>query len=170
MPSDVTGASLSVPRPWGAAQVPPVSAAAQEPAFTRLDPKRQRFLLAYLEEGTAAAAARAAGYSEQRARQTGSEIMRDPLVQAALAEVYRETAKRMGLAAEKVLVDIERVRRKAEQAENYVIALKASELQGKYLQMWNDKTDITVNNNQQINVMVEFIEPGAVINTERDPW
>lgn len=169
MPSDVTGSPLSAPRRPGLIPPPPVLTPS-ESALKRLKPQARRFLLAYIAEGNAAEAARQAGYSEARARQTGSELLHQPEVQIALTEVYRETARRMGLAAEKVLVDIERVRRKAEETDNLAMALKASELQGKYLQMWNDKTDITVNNNQQINVIVEFIEPGAVLTAERDPW
>jgi hypothetical protein len=144
-----------------------------------LKPTEIRFVESYIATGNVAEAARRAGYradNPQYANRAGSQLMQRPLVRNAIDQAYRQAAKSLRLTTQKVLIDIERVREKAETEGNYAMALKASELQGKYLKMWQDKTDITVHNNQQINVMVEFVEPGAVLNqlpalsVEVDPW
>ena len=60
--------------------------------LTALSPKRARFVEAYVETGNARASAREAGYSERSAHVTGSRLLRNDKVAAAI-EVERETLR-----------------------------------------------------------------------------
>ena len=59
---------------------------------TSLTHRRRRFVEAYVETGNARASAREAGYAERSAHVTGSRLLRNDKVAAAI-EVERETLR-----------------------------------------------------------------------------
>lgn len=122
-------------------------------AYDQLPAAVQLFIDAYIEEGTAAEAGRVAGLSETRPRQAGHALLKKPLVQAALRERQEAAVKAVGLSPEKVILDLERLRRKAEQHGQYQHALKASELQGKFLNMWSDNQAQVVIQTDHVQVL-----------------
>ena len=63
-----------------------------------LHPRHQLFVEEYLVFFNASAAARAAGYSRKRYRQTGWDLLRRPDVKAAVAKGFK---KRLAAAAER---------------------------------------------------------------------
>ena len=83
-------------------------------------------------------AARRSGYagSNQVLAQVASENLRKPDVRAEIDRRLDHAAKAARLSISKVLHDIELTRMRAMEAGRWAVALKASELQGKYLQMW----------------------------------
>tara|TARA_R100000231_G_scaffold57846_1_gene47813 strand:+ start:75 stop:428 length:354 start_codon:yes stop_codon:yes gene_type:complete len=97
------------------------------------------FCKEYLIDLNATQACIRAGYSEKTAKEMGYENLTKPHVQDEIQRLKAIREKKIGLTAEKVLKDIERVRDKAEGSEQYNVSLKASELQGKHLAMFTEK-------------------------------
>ena len=83
-----------------------------------------------------------AGYSKKTARSLGCENLTKPYIHDEIQRLKAIREKKVGLTAEKVLKDIERVREKAEGSEQYTVSLKASELQGKHLAMFTEKHQV----------------------------
>lgn len=69
-----------------------------------LTTKQQRFVDEYLIDGNGARAARSAGYSENSARQIATENLSKPYIQTAIAEKRQQTAEKLELRKEHVLV------------------------------------------------------------------
>ena len=105
----------------------------------KLTDKQLMFCKEYLIDLNATQACIRAGYSEKTARSVGCENLTKPNIQKEIQRLKSIREKKIGLTAEKVLKDIERVREKAEGSEQYNISLKASELQGKHLAMFTEK-------------------------------
>lgn len=74
-------------------------------AFKRLNPRRRKFVKAYLERPNGTRAAKAAGYKDKNARSYGSEILTFPDVRAALRLGWAEA----GMTAEEVRARTEEV-------------------------------------------------------------
>jgi len=104
-----------------------------------LTAKQKMFCKEYLIDLNATQACIRAGYSKKTARSLGCENLTKPYIQQEVQRLKAIREKKVGLTAEKVLTDIERVREKAEGSEQYTVSLKASELQGKHLAMFTDK-------------------------------
>lgn len=79
-------------------------------------------------------------------------------VSSRIEELKLVAAKNACLSIEKVLRDIERVRRTAENAGDLKAALKASELQGKHLKMWTDKVDVGGQQDNPLAISVRFVD------------
>jgi phage terminase small subunit len=99
--------------------------------------KQQRFIDEYLIDLNATQAAIRAGYSAKTAGQIGDENLKKPQIARAVRAAMDERAARTALTADKVLADIERVRSKAEADGQLNTALRASELQGKHLKLFD---------------------------------
>ena len=108
-------------------------------ATPKLTDKQLMFCKEYLIDLNATQACIRAGYSEKTARSVGCENLTKPYIQKEIQRLKAIREKKIGLTAEKVLEDIERVRNKAEGSEQYNVSLKASELQGKHLAMFTEK-------------------------------
>jgi phage terminase small subunit len=115
--------------------------------------KQALFVKEYLIDRNASRAALAAGYST---RQSGDENMSNPVIAMAIEEATKPLFKKLDLSAEKVLSDIEALRTRCMQGEPVLdnqgnptgewrfeanAALRASELQGKYLKLFTDKIE-----------------------------
>ena len=82
------------------------------------------------------------GWAPRHQWTRASVLMADAKVLQRVDELKEQVSEKVVLTAEKVLRDIERVREMAVESGDYNPALKASELQGKYLKMWTDKVDV----------------------------
>lgn len=69
-----------------------------------LTPRQQLFVSEYLIDGNGARAARSAGYSEKTARQIATENLSKPYIQAAISAKQQETAVKLELRKEHVLL------------------------------------------------------------------
>jgi len=107
-----------------------------------LTAKQKMFCKEYLVDLNATQACIRAGYSKKTARSLGCENLTKPYIQQEVQRLKAIREKKVGLTAEKVLTDIERVREKAEGSEQYTVSLKASELQGKHLAMFTEKHQV----------------------------
>ena len=74
-----------------------------------LTDKQARFVEEYLVDLNATQAAIRAGYSENTARQIGSENLAKPAIQAAIAEAMRERSERTRINADRVLQELARI-------------------------------------------------------------
>ena len=70
----------------------------------KLTVKQELFIREYLIDGNGARSARSAGYSEKTARQIATENLSKPDIQAAIATKQQETAVKLELRKEHVLL------------------------------------------------------------------
>jgi phage terminase small subunit len=68
------------------------------------------------------------------------KMMDTPKIFARIAELGAPAIEKVNITIEGVLTDLQRLAEKTEQAEKYGEAIKATELLGKYLKMFTDKT------------------------------
>lgn len=117
-----------------------------------MTPKQAKFIDEYLIDLNATQAAIRAGYSAKTAEQIGYQLLQKTSVAKILAERKEAANKTAWLTREKVLNDIEEIKRDAMQRifdkegnqvmANHAAALKAAELHGKHLGMLNDKLSV----------------------------
>lgn len=119
-----------------------------EKALSKLPPRRRRFVEEYAVDLNATQAAIRAGYAKKTAKSEGARLLSFAAVKDAIAAVQAKMSAESSLTVAKVLEDIERVRGLAEDNERFGEAMRASELQGKYLKMWVDRVEHSVD--QQI--------------------
>ena len=124
-----------------------------------LTAKQQRFIQEYLIDLNATQAAIRAGYSAKTAGQIGDENLKKPQIARAVRAAVDERAIRTALTADKVLADIERVRAKAEAEGQLNTALRASELQGKHLKLFDRGADSQSNERDLIADMLHSLAP-----------
>jgi hypothetical protein len=70
---------------------------------SELNAQRRRFVEEYVKLGNAAAAARAAGYSEHTARQQGSRLLSDADVRAAIEERREALYDELGITQHRII-------------------------------------------------------------------
>lgn len=81
-----------------------------------------------------------AGYSPKSARTQASALLRQKGVIKMIEEEEKEMTARLNLDQDKVLRDLEVTRRLAQTDGQYGVAVRATELQGKHLEMFVDRT------------------------------
>ncbi len=113
-----------------------------------LTPKQESFCIHYTTIGAetfgnGTRAAIAAGYSEKGAYARGSELLRNRKVRERINELHAENMSRNNITVDKVLTDLEHDKLMARKAGQYGVAKGCTELQGKYLAMFTDNTNIT---------------------------
>src|SRR6266851_2525135 len=113
-----------------------------------LTKRRQLFIAEYVADpkcGAAKAAIRA-GFSERRAKETASELMKDPEVKAAIEYAHTKRFEKLEINQNLVLVGILQTIEKAIAAGSgawqMTTLLKAYELLGRHLKMFTDKLEI----------------------------
>lgn len=86
---------------------------------------------------------------DKAVHEQASVLMALPKVYQRIAELEAETAKRNEITRDKVLQDLENVRKLSRDAKQFGPAIKCSELQGKDIGMFVERhkveTDVTVN-------------------------
>lgn len=103
-----------------------------------LPPKQELFVIEYLVDFNATAAAIRAGYSPKTAQEQSSRLLTMPAIRAAVDEAKAKVVGKVEITVEKVLRDLEESRVKALESKQFSPAVRASELQGKYLKMFFD--------------------------------
>ena len=119
-----------------------------------MTPKQSAFVDEYLIDLNSTQAAIRAGYSAKTAEWIGPQLLGKAHVSAAIAKRMEDRSKRTEITQDRVLTDIELIKQDAmrkaydkngnEAMINHTSALKACELQGRHLQMWNDKVALTI--------------------------
>lgn len=125
-------------------------------ALPKLTPKQAAFVHEYLVDLNATQAAIRAGYKEKNARAMAAENLSKPDIQKAIQEARDAREKRSMITVEWVLAQIARIAQddEAQQRDQ----LKALELLGKHLGMWEKRPD-----EEQQGVKVTF-------ETEMEDW
>ena len=103
-----------------------------------LSQKQKRFGREYMVDFNVADAYVRAGYSKNGAQSGGSRLLRDPRIQAYIAELGAEAAERTGLSVDGVLKNLREDRDAARKAGQFGPAVRADELMGKHLAMFTD--------------------------------
>ena len=103
-----------------------------------LTPKQELFVNEYLVDWNATQAAIRAGYSERTAQEQGSRLLAQQAIKTAVDASRKKVVDKVSVTIEKVLQDLEDARLKALDAKQFSPAVRASELQGKYLKMFFD--------------------------------
>lgn len=138
----------------------------------KLTDKQERFCQEYMIDSNATQAAIRAGYSAKTAQEQGSQHLSKLIIQTRIKELQDKLSSKLQITAEKVLRDIEAVRVRCMQGEPVLdregnptgewkfeahAALKASELQGKHIKLFNDKSEGPIIN-IKTEVKIEAVE------------
>ena len=120
--------------------------------MSKLTTKQQLFVDEYLVDLNATRAAIRAGYSEKTAEFQASRLLKNVKIEKALSIRMKARERRTAITHDKVLEDIERIKQNAMQLvpdkdgnmtmANHAAALKAAELQGRHLGMFNYKIEV----------------------------
>ena len=123
-----------------------------------LTEKQKMFVLEYLVDLNATAAARRAGYSEKTAEIIGHENLRKPNIHTAIQEAQQERSEKLSLSAEWVLGRFKLISDRCIQGEPVLDregnptgewrfdssgANKATEMIGKHLGMFKENLNVT---------------------------
>ena len=136
----------------------------------KLTPKQQRFVDEYLIDLNATQAAIRAGYSEKTAQQTGSRLLLNVVIQAAIAKAQEKRSERTEISQDYVIKTIVETIERCSQAKQVydksgelvmtetpdgelapaykydaTNVLKGAEMLGRHLGMFTDKVDHTTN-------------------------
>ena len=119
-----------------------------------MTPKQAAFVDEYLIDLNATQAAIRARYSAKTEGWIGNQQLAKTQISAEIAKRMEDRSKRTEITQDRVLTDIELIKQDAmrkacdkngnEAMINHTSALKACELQGRHLQMWNDKVALTI--------------------------
>lgn len=120
--------------------------------MSKLTTKQQLFVDEYLVDLNATRAAIRAGYSEKTAEFQASRLLKNVKIEKMLSIRMKARERRTAITHDKVLEDIERIKQDAMQLvpdkdgnmtmANHAAALKAAELQGRHLGMFNYKIEV----------------------------
>lgn len=125
-------------------------------ALPKLTPKQAAFVHEYLVDLNATQAAIRAGYSKKTANRIATENLSKPVIQEAIQEARDAREKRSMITVEWVLAQIASIAQDEEAMQRD--RLKALELLGKHLGMWEKRPD-----EEQQGVKVTF-------ETEMEDW
>ncbi|GFE62874.1 terminase small subunit [Geobacter sp. AOG2] len=106
-----------------------------------LNKKQLLFVNEYLVDLNATQAALRAGYSPRRAGSTGSELLHQPEVGAAIRQALTTRSKKPQVSSEDIIRSIVEIRSKAVTRGSLTQALKANELLGKHLKLFTDRVE-----------------------------
>lgn len=122
----------------------------------KLTPKQSAFVHEYMIDLNATQAAIRAGYSEKTANRIGAENLSKPVIQRAIREQQQEIEQRVMITVEWVLSQTAAIA--ADEDARTADRLKALELLGKHLGIWEKHSDETA---REIRVVFEDPEMAA---------
>ena len=108
-----------------------------------MDPRHRRFVLEYIQDLDATAAARRSGYSPRFAKNTGYRLMQRPDIQAAIAEAQAALERELIDSAEEAARDLKRWCRAAAADGDWRGLGKLQELRMKHLRMLAERIEHT---------------------------
>ncbi len=106
-----------------------------------MTPKQELFCQEYLLDCNATRAAIRAGFSPNSANEYAAELMNKDDIRDRIGSLMEERARRVGINQAFVLGELIAIARTGEGMER----LKALELLGKHMQLFNDKLDVNIN-------------------------
>jgi phage terminase small subunit len=124
-----------------------------------LNPKQQRFVAEYLKDLNASAACLRAGYRTKNPDVVGPRLLVQVGIREAVDAALVKRSEKCELTAAKVLEDLQRIARKAEEAEQFSPAAKCLELLGRHLAMFTDKVESTVKVRQPLAIRFVVKDP-----------
>ena len=104
----------------------------------RLNNKQASFCIEYLVDRNATQAAIRAGYGERTAGAQGHALLKNPEIQAAIADQEDARAKRTLITQDSILRGIRQI---AEHGENEANRLRAMELLGKHQALFTERVE-----------------------------
>lgn len=133
--------------------------------FEGLSVREARFVHEYLSNGgNTGKALVAAGYS----RQTQNPMFK-PHVRRACREWFRKYAEEQGVTAQRVIAETAMIAFAPVDDPNITVKdkLRALEYLGKHYQLFNDRIDLTLRNQWQVEVRLESLSDGELAELER---
>lgn len=107
-----------------------------------LTEKEAAFVREYLVDKNGTQAAIRAGYSATSAGRHSFDMLKRPVIKAALARELKAQAARTLIKADKVLLDIQHFGDKALSAGEYSTALRSRELLAKHYKLLTDRLEV----------------------------
>ncbi|MBN2183154.1 MAG: terminase small subunit [Sedimentisphaerales bacterium] len=128
-----------------------------------LTPKEESFCLLYTEIGSetfchGTLSAERAGYAKAGARTQAWKLLRIPKIRERIAEIHSENMSLSHINVHSQLAKLENLRQNAEEKGDLSSAIRAVELTGKYLQMFNDRHVIVTEQQQPHKMSPELAE------------
>jgi phage terminase small subunit len=106
--------------------------------------KQTMFISEYLKDFNATRAAKEAGYSEKTAKEIGSQNLTKPEIRQAIEKYINETLDNDKMTLKREIIDELRIIAFTRGEEvNETAKLKAIELLGKYMSMFQDRTQLS---------------------------
>lgn len=127
----------------------------QDPLF------EAKFVKEYLVDYSPAGAATRCGISPGAAHRAGLRLL--VRLRDKIELEHAKRLKKVDLTAESVLLNIRRIASLAEEKDDLGVALKACELEGKYLKMFTDKIAVEGSLSLEALVCAHVPEPPAVV-------
>lgn len=106
-------------------------AAPQGQQEKKLRSRHEAFCQYFVLYGSAANAAREAGYAPQSCKNQGYRLMRQPRIRARVAQIRRELARAYALDAEVLLGKLETLYQRANEDHHFTAAVRAVEVQAR---------------------------------------
>jgi len=133
-----------------------------------LKPRQDSFCVHYTTIGSetysnGTKAALAAGYSKKSAHVTATKLLKQEAIRNRIVELQAENMRRNLITVDKVLADLEHDKLLAREHHQYGVAKGCTELQGKYLAMFTDKS---VNMNANLDIPVDPQQYKAWLKSE----
>lgn len=119
----------------------------------KLTTKQELFIREYLVDANATQAAIRAGYSKRTARQAGAENLSKPVIQAEINRLLGERYEALGITTEKILAELAKVGFHQVPDIKDTSKVRALELMGKHLDLWNKKDE-----GSQVNIQINMTE------------
>jgi len=135
----------------------------------KLTERQKQFILEYLVDLNASAAAARAGYSKKNAHIKGYRLLKDPRITAEIDRARQERISRTEITADYVLSQLKEIVERCMQREavkdrsgketgEYRFdasgANKALELLGKHLKLFTDKTEVSGKDGEELSIRV----------------
>ncbi len=131
-----------------------------------LSQQQKKFGREYMVDFNVADAYQRAGYSKNGAQSGGSRLLRDPRIQAYIAELEAEATERAGLSVDGVLKNLREDRDAARKAGQYGAAVRADALMGKHLAMFTDVSkNVVVDDMPPEDAITELCTQNGILNT-----
>lgn len=131
-----------------------------------LTPKQQRFVAEYTVDFNATVATIRAGYSEKTAAQQGYKLLQMPEIQEAIQEEFTDRQKRTRITGDQVVEELAKIAQAKvhDYYRDYGLEIKMSdkikvlELLGKYLGIFEAKTQKRSDGGNPLNAILKITE------------
>jgi hypothetical protein len=124
---------------------------------------QSRFVAEYVKEGSpnATECAIRAGYKPLRAKESASRLLRKAPVVEAIQRLQAARVVRAERTAEAILADLIQLQADAHGAEQFAAAIRAAELQGKFLGMFDDRLKVSGTITHKVEYVNDWRGPGG---------